>query len=443
MKFDKLKFSIKTYGCQMNELDTEIMAGTLKNMGFSEALGYDDADIVVLNTCAVRHRAEEKIFGHIGALKRYKEKKSGMILVIAGCLAQQKKDEIFKLFPHIDIIIGTLTKKELQPLIEKILHKRKSQIRIISEQKEVYEPDYIERESKIKASVSIMEGCNNFCSYCIVPYVRGREISRRKENIIKEINNLAENGYNEILLLGQNVNSYIDNSYDFADLIESINDIAGIERIRFMTSHPKDISNKLIEKISTSKKACEHFHFPLQSGSDKILDKMNRKYTLNEYINKVEYIRKLIPGVSITTDIIVGFPDEDENDFQDTVKAVENIKFDGVFIFYYSPRQGTHAASFDDNVTYAEKIRRLEYLLRTQEKIMVNINTGLIDQKFEVLVEGRSKKDEEQLTGRTRTNKIVIFSKKENMQNKDLAGQFINIKITNIGAYTLLGEISE
>lgn len=435
------KVYIRTYGCQMNELDSEILLGTFKNMGFSLTGEIKNADIIVLNTCSVRERTEEKIYGHIGELKRSKNSNPDLILIIAGCLAQQKKDEIIKLFPYVDLVIGTFNKKDLSDLVKRIISKKEHLVRVLPEQNEIYEPLNIERESKIAASVSIMEGCNNFCSYCIVPYVRGREISRRKENIINEIQNLAGNEYKEIMLLGQNVNSYQDGNCDFPDLIETINDLSGIERIRFMTSHPKDISNKLIEKAAGLKKVCEHFHLPLQSGSNRILREMNRNYSMEEYIEKVDYIRKLIPHVSITSDIIVGFPGENEEDFMDTVKAIENIRFDSVFIFHYSARKGTKASELKDNVSYNEKIRRLTFLIDVQEKIMKEKNGTLNNKTLEILVEGHSKKNINQLTGRTRTYKIVIFNKKQKSEEDKLIGKLVNVKIISTGAYTLYGEI--
>ncbi|MBI5207456.1 MAG: tRNA (N6-isopentenyl adenosine(37)-C2)-methylthiotransferase MiaB [Candidatus Firestonebacteria bacterium] len=448
------KVYIKTYGCQMNELDSEIMMGAVKSLGYIAADNYKNADIIILNTCSVRERAVEKIYGHIGELKRQKNNNPNLIIVIAGCLAQEIKGKILKDFPYIDLIIGTLNKKEFPALIKKVINEREKIVSIKEEQEEVYEFDNIERNSNVKAYVSIMEGCNNFCSYCIVPYVRGKEISRQKENILKEIENLAEKGYKEITLLGQNVNSYKDGNCDFADLLSYVHEVAGIERIRFMTSHPKDISDKLIEKAASLRKVCEHFHFPLQSGSNKILENMNRKYSFEKYFETVNYLRKLIPDISITTDFIVGFPGEEEKDFEETLNAVKIIKYDGAFIFRYSQRSGTLATNLPDSVPYKEKIRRLEYLLSVQEEILKEKNSLLINQNVEILVDGRSKKDITQLTGRTRTNKIVVLQEKHKSSDtlklehrnqergeKNLINKIIDVKIIRTGAYMLWGEI--
>jgi len=435
------KFIIHTFGCQMNEHDSEKLLGMLENMGYEKTDRDEFADVIIFNTCCVRKHAEDRVYGRISQLKRLKQKKPDMILGICGCVPQQKDvaDFIKERYPYVDLIFGTHNLHMFPELIRKAMLTKETVIDIWNTEGQVIEGIPIAREEGIKAWVNIMYGCNNFCTYCIVPYVRGRERSRKPEDIVKEIEELVQKGYKEVTLLGQNVNSYgkdLEDGINFPKLLRIINEISGLERIRFTTSHPKDLSMDLIMAMKECEKVCEHIHLPFQAGSNKILKLMNRNYTREYYMELIEKLRNEIPDVGISTDIIVGFPGETEEDFADTVDLVKRVQFDSAFIFMYSKRTGTPAAEMTEQVPDEVKHRRFDYLVELQDSISKTKNQQLIGKVFEILVESPSKKDENRLTGRTRTNKLVHFE-----GDLSLIGKLVNVKIKEAKAWTLYGEI--
>lgn len=435
------KYLILTYGCQMNERDTEIIEGYLDNLGYCPTENEKEADIIILNTCCVREKAELKVFGKLGELNKLKKKKPDLIIGVCGCMTQQDAifNKIKKNAPYVNLMFGTYNVHQLPRLISKIIETKESAHEIWEKEGEIVEDTFSKRQDSIKAYINISYGCNNFCTYCIVPHVRGRERSRKPEKILEEIANLAESGYKEIMLLGQNVNSYgkdLDNKVDFADLLVQVNEIKEIERIRYMTSHPRDFTNKLINTISKCHKVCEHYHLPVQAGSNKILKAMNRGYTREQYLELVEKIKNISPEYAITTDLIVGFPGETEEHFQDTLDIVEKVGFDASYTFMYSPRKGTHAASMEKQIPEEVKKDRLKRLMELQNKISLENNMQLTGKTMELLVEGTSKNDENRLTGRTRTNKIINFE-----GSKKLIGKFVNVKITQAQTWNLMGEL--
>ena len=435
------RYYIDTWGCQMNEEDSEKISGVLKGIGYLRTEVKEEADIIIFNTCCVRENAELKVFGHIGALKALKKNNPNLIIVITGCMMQQKgmPDKVTKKFPHIDIIAGSFNSYKLPEYIERVKTEGNSIIEIWDKEKDIVEGLPVDRKSDVKAFVTIMYGCNNFCSYCIVPHVRGRERSREPENIVNEIKDLVSKGYKEITLLGQNVNSYgvgLEPEIDFADLLRKVNKIDGLERIRFMTSHPKDVSDRLIEAMAECEKVCEHGHFALQSGSTKVLEKMNRKYSREDYLNLVKKLRNAMPNVAITTDIIVGFPGETEEDFEETLTLVQEVEFDSAFTFIYSKREGTPAASHEEQVQEDAKHNRFNRLVKVINDSMAKKNKEYEGKIVEVLVEGPSKNDETKLMGRTRTTKLVNFDGKP-----EYIGKLVNVKITKANSFSLVGEV--
>ena len=432
------KAYIKTYGCQMNEYDSEILAGLLKENRYELTASPEEADLILLNTCYVREKVKHKIYSKLGELKKLKEKNPNLILGVCGCLSQKEPQETLHQAPYLDFILGTFSFGELPQVLEKVRENHGKIIRV--EEKETF-PEGLPKRSqrRFTAYVPVIRGCNNFCSYCNVPYVRGRERSRLPHDILKEIEELSRQGYKEVTLLGQNVNSYgkdLSGHQDFADLLTQVNRVKGIRRIRFTTSHPKDLSNKLIDQMAHLDKVCEHLHLPLQSGSNRILSQMRRGYTREEYQNRVKDLREAVPGISLTTDIIVGFPGESEVDFQETLDAVKKVGFDGAFTFYYSRLLGTKAAELEDQVPEEIKGERLRRLIDLQQKITLEKNSGLVGGEFEVLVEGVSEKSCQQLQGRTRSNKIVVFK-----SPKELIGDFVWVRILEAGCWALKGKI--
>ncbi len=414
-----MQFYIKTFGCQMNEHDSEIIAGILESAGYQAASDLDEADVIVVNTCCIRESAENKIWGYIGNLKACKYKKPGVILAAVGCMMQQNTiDELLhRQGKHLDIILGTYQQHRLPEYIARILAGEK-QIVDISEDNHDF-PDALpsRRVSRFAAQVNIIYGCNNFCSYCIVPYVRGRERSRDFSAIMAELQSLASDGVKEVMLLGQNVNSYGKDwrrqgdlhAPDFAAVLQAASQVAGIERIRYMSSHPRDFSAELVDKISELPKVRDYYHLPLQSGCDKILKAMNRGYNTGDYMSILDKIRQKTPGAAITTDLIVGFPGETEEDFQQTLDYVARCRFDAAYTFIYSPRSGTPAVSLAEQVPLAVKKERLQRLTVLQNQISLELNQAYIGRKVAVLVEGLSKNNADFYTGRTASNKIVIF----------------------------------
>lgn len=435
------KYLIKTYGCQMNEHDSEKISWILENMNYIETENIEEADFIIYNTCLVRENAEVKVYGNLGSLKQLKRQKPDLMIAICGCMMQREeaRNVILTKHKHVDIIFGTHNIHKLPQLINNHLQTGETIVDIFEDGREIVEDINSNRKYSYKAFVNIMYGCNNFCTYCIVPYTRGRENSREPENIIREIEELAKNGCKEVTLLGQNVNSYGKNlkrNYSFTDLLKDINKIDGIERIRFMTSHPKDLSDELINCYATLDKLCPHLHLPVQSGSNKVLKEMNRNYTREDYLKIITKLKELVPDISITTDIIIGFPGETEDDFNETLELVKEVRFDSAFTFLYSIREGTKAAKMDNQIDEKVKHARFQRLTDTLNEIGLEINQSLIGETLEVLVEEVSKNNTEVLTGRTRTNKLVHFR-----GSKELIGSTVNIRIENVKTFTLEGSI--
>jgi tRNA-2-methylthio-N6-dimethylallyladenosine synthase len=436
-----LKYHIITYGCQMNVHDSEKLAGMLSEIGYTETSSQHDADLVLFNTCCVRENAELKVYGNVGALKAYKQANPNMIIGVCGCMMQQEEIAKFIVdrFPFVDLVFGTHNLHRFPQLLLQALDSSHTIIEVLDEEGTIVEHIPTKRDKGVSAWTTIMYGCNNFCSYCIVPYVRGRERSRDPEEIVNEITKLGNQGYKEITLLGQNVNSYgkdMGGGYLFHDLLSDINKINSIERIRFMTSHPKDLSKELIRTMANSEKVCEHLHLPIQAGNNRILKAMNRKYTREEYISLVESVREAMPDIALTTDIIVGFPGESSQEFEDTLDIIKRLKFDSAYTFIYSPRKGTPAVNIEDKISIEEKKERLAKLIEIQSKISRMKNDAYIGKVKEVLVEGRSKTTDKVLTGRTRENKIVNF-----IADEKVIGQLIRVKITKARSWSLEGEV--
>lgn len=430
---------VETYGCQQNVNDSQKYEGILKEMGYTLTSDREKADFIMFNTCAVRDHAEKKVFGNIGALKHLKRKKPDMVIAIAGCMSQQEyvEKKIRRSYPHVDMILGTRAMADFPKALETVLSERQ---RVINR----FEVDYVcenvptNYDGGCKAFVSIMYGCNNFCTYCIVPYVRGRERSRNMDAVLNECRLLAERGVKEITLLGQNVNSYgkdLGLTEGFATLLGEVDKIDGIERIRFMSSHPKDISDKVLEVMAKSNHICHQLHLPLQAGSDKLLKEMNRVYDTEKYLSIVNKARVLMPDLAITTDIIVGFPTETEEDFEGTVKMLQKVKYDSIFSFIYSKREGTPAAKMDFVATEEEIKERFDRLLEVQNSISYELNKKCEGEVQEVLVESMSKEDG-MLTSRNYANKIVNFKGDES-----LIGKIVKVKITKAQTWILIGEL--
>ncbi len=430
-----------TYGCQMNEHDSEKLAGVLEAEGYGPTEEIEEADVIILNTCCVREKAELKIFGKVGQLKRLKEENPNLIIGICGCMMQQEDvvAEIKAKYRHVDIVFGTHNIHSFPKLLQEAQEQNNPLIEVWDQSKELIPKMPVQRTDDHQALVTIIYGCNNFCTYCIVPYVRGREKSRPLTNILEEVRGLVADGVKEVTLLGQNVNSYgqdLAEELDFADLLAELSKIDALSRIRFMTAHPKDITNKLIDAIATLDKVCEHIHLPVQSGSNRILKEMNRNYTREGYLDLVNRIRAKIANAAISTDVIVGFPGESEEDFIQTLDLFAQVEYDMVYNFIYSKRTGTPAAKKEDQVLEEEKKERLQRLIDLQSEISRKKNQPYLDQTVEVLVEGESKTNSEKLSGRTKTNKIVIFE-----GSKDLTGQLVNVTIEKVQSWTLFGKL--
>ncbi|WP_333859838.1 tRNA (N6-isopentenyl adenosine(37)-C2)-methylthiotransferase MiaB [Clostridium sp.] len=433
-------FFISTYGCQMNEEDSEKLSGILKKMGYKKAEDKLSADLIIFNTCCVRENAELKVYGNLGALKNLKKQKPELIIALCGCMMQQKgmAEKVIKKFPFVDIIFGTHNAYKFPEYLNRVNRQNASVMEIQDKEDGIVEGVPIDRESSVKAFVTIMYGCNNFCSYCIVPYVRGRERSRKPEDIENEIKELVSKGYKEVTLLGQNVNSYGKNlnpKVNFSELLKRINDIEGIERIRFMTSHPKDLTEDVIEVISKCDKICEHIHLPVQSGSTRILKKMNRSYSKEQYLALVNRIRDNIPGASITTDIIVGFPGETEEDFQETLNLAKEVEFDSAFTFIYSKREGTPAYDIEEQISEDTKHERFNRLVEIINESSAKKNKAYKGRIEEILVEGPSKNDNTKLMGRTRTGKLVNFQ-----GDNSSIGKLVKVEITKATSFSLVGK---
>ena len=449
LNYKNVHYFILTMGCKLNENDSEKISGMLSQMGYKKAEELSDSDIVIINTCCIRENAEEKVFGKLGELKKLKQEK-GIIIAVCGCMMQQEHivAKIKKSYPFVDIIFGTHTLHKLPEDLYYILTKKTKLQDVENIEGQVYEGLPIKRENKYQASVTIMYGCNNFCSYCIVPYVRGRERSRSPQYILEEIQQLADEGTVEITLLGQNVNSYLKSEKwqelgkeecgvnSFATLLRAINKIEGIQRIRFISPHPKDFTDDVIEAIRDCKKVCKLIHLPLQSGSTRVLANMNRKYTKKDFLTLVSKMREKIPNVTFSTDIIVGFPGETEEDFKDTLDVIKSVNFEQIYMFIYSRRVGTVADKMENQISEEIKHERFNRLKELFESNISNNNKKYIGTIQNVLVEGTSKNNTQIYTGRTDSNKIVNFK-----GNNQLIGKIINIKITNEHMWYLEGEV--
>ena len=432
------KYYILTMGCQLNENDSEKLIGIMEKMGYTKSDDIKNADLYVINTCCVRENAEEKLFGKLGELKKIKENKN-IIIAIGGCMMQEEHitEKIKKSYPFVDIVFGTHTLHKFPEDLYIAITKSKKVKDVIDIDGEIYEGLPVKRSSNRQASVIIMYGCNNFCSYCIVPYVRGRERSRKPEDILNEIKELAKDGYREITLLGQNVNSYKGGeNYNFANLLEEVDKIEGIEVIRFVSPHPKDFTDDVIDVISKSSKISRLIHVPLQSGSTNVLKEMNRKYTKEQYLDLIKRIRNKIPDVVFSTDIIVGFPGETEEDFEDTIDVVKQVNFEQIFMFIYSRRVGTRADKMENQIPEETKHKRFDRLKQVFEESVEENNKKYVGTIQKILVEGYSKNNNDMLTGRTDTNKVVIFKGHE-----ELIGKIINIKIVSEHKWYLKGEV--
>lgn len=433
-------FKIETYGCQANEADTEKIKGILIELGFKESEVLEESDLILLNTCAIRENAENRVFGELGRLKQYKKTNPDLILGICGCMPQEEKvvNRILQKFQYVDLVFGTHNLHKLPEYLETTMLSKERVIEVFSEEGNIIENMPKIRENKKKAWVNIMYGCDEFCTYCIVPYTRGKERSRRPDDILKEIKELIEEGYQEVTLLGQNVNSYgndfMDITYRFKDLLNDLYEM-DINRVRFTTSHPKDFDEETVKILAKGGNLMPYIHLPVQSGSNYILKRMNRKYTKEQYLQLVEWIYRYIPNASLTTDIIVGFPGETEEQFEETLDLVRKCNFEGAYTFIYSPREGTPAATYDDDVTQEEKKQRLH-------KLNEIINDGYLKgtKRFEgktvkVLVDGVSKNNNEMLAGYTENNKLVNFTGKQ-----ELIGCIVDVKITEAKTWFMIGE---
>lgn len=430
---------VHSFGCQQNVSDGEKIKGMLAMMGYGFSNSPDDADLVLFNTCAVRENAEDRVFGNLGALKHNKRRKPDMLIGVCGCMVQQEHiaERIRKSFPYVDMVFGTHVLHTLPQLIYEAMTTHKRQISIPQSDGVIAEGIPLRRESGLKASIPIMYGCNNFCTYCIVPYVRGRERSREPEVIVEEARQLVSEGYKELLLLGQNVNSYgRGTDVNFPELLRRINAIPGEFKISYMSSHPKDATHELIDTIAECEKVTRHFHLPVQSGSSRILKLMNRSYTREHYLELIDYAKQRIPDVALTSDIIVGFPGETYEDFQETLSLIREVKYDSLFTFIYSPRKGTKAAEMPDPISQEEKGKWFRELLEVQQEIGEDSYRGYIGRTMRVLCEGVGRTRDGCLTGKTIQNIIVDFD-----GDKSLIGSFVDVRITGALNWALLGEL--
>ena len=434
-----MNYFIHTYGCQMNIHDSEKIAGILESLGYTVCDSVEKADIVVFNTCCIRETAEQKIYGHIGAIKKLKQKNPRLIAVVCGCMSQQEgvADKIKASYPYIDIVLGTSNLNLLADAIKMAQQKKKHySVEFLQYREEDFKQS---RTSYPNAWVNINYGCNNFCTYCIVPYVRGRERSRPMEDILTEVNHLLSEGYKEITLLGQNVNSYghdLESGESFAQLLHEIGKIEGKFRLRFMTSHPKDLSQDVIDAIASYPNICDNIHLPVQSGSNRVLKQMNRRYTRENYFDLIKKIRKSLPHVGITTDIMVGFPGETEEDFMDTLDLVRRVKYSSAFCFVYSRRKGTPAYSMENQIPYSVKRDRITRLLACQNEVTKEISQTMVGQCYEVLVEGANFKYQDTMCGRTESGRLVNFK-----CDDSYIGKFVTVKIERASSATLWGRI--
>ena len=431
----KNKVYIETYGCQMNLADTEIVLGILQNKGFDQTDTADDADVVLLNTCSIRENAEQRIYGRLGNYKNLKGSKPDLVVGILGCMAERLRKNLVEKKSIVDLVVGPDEYRRLPELID-VAYNGDKGIGVKLSKTETYDDIIPHREDGLQAWLSVMRGCDKFCTFCVVPFTRGRERSRSLASTIDEVKQLSERGFKEITLLGQNVNSYKDRENDFADLLAACADVDKSIRIRFTTSHPQDLSDKLLITIAEYPNICNYIHLPVQSGSDRILELMNRTYTIDHYLKLIEKARKIIPGVSFSTDIIAGFPTETYEDHVMTLNIMREVRYDGAYMFKYSPREGTKAYRMEDDVSEESKSKRLHEIIDLQQQISFEKNQELIGKEELVLVEGLSRKSDEFYAGRTDTNKVVIFPK----NNEIAKGAYVRVKINKATHATLFGN---
>jgi len=434
------KYFIVTYGCQMNVHESEKLSGMLREMGYIGAKDEADADLVVFNTCCVRENAENHAYGNIGNMKKLKKEKPDMIVAVCGCMTQQisSAEKLRESFPYVDIVLGTFNMDRFKDLLKEKLESKKAVFEVLDKNGGITEGVKPFRSSFPNAWVNIMYGCNNFCSYCVVPYVRGRERSRKTDNVYSEVSDLVKQGYKEITLLGQNVNSYgndLKDGTNFASLLNKLSDIDGKYRLRFISSHPKDLTEDVVRAIAANEHVCHAIHLPVQSGSDRILKLMNRHYTREEYLDKIKFIKSVIPDCAVTTDIIVGFPTETEEDFQDTVSLIKQADFAGAFTFVYSPREGTKAAAMEGQISDEVKKDRIMRLVEFQNNLNRGESKNYNGKTVEILCEDFDEK-KETYTGRDEYGRMAYFPYKTN-----IIGKFVNVKITAEGGISLMGEV--
>ncbi|MBI5469381.1 MAG: tRNA (N6-isopentenyl adenosine(37)-C2)-methylthiotransferase MiaB [Deltaproteobacteria bacterium] len=437
------KVFLETFGCQMNENDSDRILGFLKDIRYSRTYEPGKADLIIINTCSIRDKAEQKVYSALGRFKELKSWNPGLIIGVSGCVAQQQGAKLLKRAPYLDIVFGPHNIHRLKDLLDEASLKKRPVAVEQSAEIGADEYGFTLPSTKHRAFVSIMRGCDNFCAYCIVPYTRGREVSRGSAEVVEEVKRLSDEGVKEVTLLGQNVNSYGNNGGDvsFPCLLRMVAGVEGIERIKFITSHPKDISEELIYLFRDEPKLCRHIHLPVQSGSDGVLRKMGRGYTVDEYFSRVSLLRSLYPGMAITTDMIVGFPGETGADFDDTMALLDRVRFDSIFSFMYSPRPGTKAASFKEQVPFEVKSERLRILMAAQREISLERNRRLEGSTIEVVVEGASKTDVEELSGRTSCGRVVNFPAPEGERTE--AGCLIDVSITHAFPNSLRGMVAE
>jgi len=431
---DPLQIFVETYGCQMNLADTEVVLGILTKAGYTQTDDLARADVVLVNTCAVRDHAEQRVYGRLGDFRHYKRENPGLVVGVLGCMAERLRRDLLESESHIDLVVGPDEYRRIPELIENAVAGEKG-IAVRLSRVENYDDIIPLRTDGITAWISVMRGCDKFCTFCVVPFTRGRERSRTLESVVREVEHLSARGFKEVTLLGQNVNSYHDGKHDFADLLADVARVDRSMRVRFTTSHPQDMSEKLIRMIAGHENICNHIHLPIQSGSDRILRLMNRMYTCTEYLRLVSRIRSFIPSVSLSTDIIAGFPTETAEDHQRTLDVLREVEYDGAFTFRYSPRENTKAWHLGDDVSEEVKIDRLNEIIEAQRGVSYRRNQRLIGQTVEVLVEGESRKSTSDLSGRTDTNKTVVFPRGDAQ-----IGHYLNITIERANSATLFGR---
>lgn len=432
----KNKIYIETYGCQMNFADTELVMGILKNQNYELTKEIDDANVILLNTCSIRDNAEQKIYARLEHLRGIKRRRNGTVVGILGCMAERLRKNLIEEKKIVDLVVGPDEYRRIPEFIDTAFAGEKG-IGVKLSRTETYDDIIPYREDGLNAWISVMRGCDKFCTFCVVPFTRGRERSRSLNSIVNEIKQLSERGFREVTLLGQNVNSYSDNENDFADLLAAAAVVDRSIRVRFTTSHPQDLSDKLLYTIAEHPNICNYIHLPVQSGSNRILDLMNRTYTIEHYLNLIERARTIIPGVSFSTDIISGFPTETEEDHLMTLDVMKKVRYDGAYMFKYSPREGTKAFEMKDDITEEVKAKRLNDIIYLQHQISFEINQSQIGTEEIILAEGNSKKSDDFFAGRTDTNKIVVFPRDERINT----GDYVKVKINRATSGTLFGEV--